>query len=126
MSSFHTLAVHAGERMPRPDFTPVATPIYHSAAYIYEELDALDGVFAGTREGPVYARYGNPTLTALEAAVAALESGEAALSYASGMAAIHGAAAGRRRGGPGPRSSRRRTSTAPPTRCPTACWRARA
>jgi hypothetical protein len=26
MSSFHTLAVHAGERMPRPDYTPVATP----------------------------------------------------------------------------------------------------
>jgi len=94
MPSFHTLAVHAGERMPRPDFTPVATPIYHSAAYIYEELDALDGVFAGTREGPVYARYGNPTLTALEAAVAALEGGEAALSYASGMAAIHGALLG--------------------------------
>jgi hypothetical protein len=85
--SIHTLAVHAGERMPRPDFTPVATPIYHSAAYIYEELDALDGVFAGTREGPVYARYGNPTLTALEG-------GEAALSYASGMAAIHGALLG--------------------------------
>ena len=94
MSSFHTLAVHAGERMPRPDpstplragFTPVATPIYHNAAHIYEELVALDGVFAGTREGPVYARYGNPTLTALEAAVAALEGGVAALSYASGMA----------------------------------------
>ena len=94
MSSFHTLAVHTGERMPKPDFTPVATPIYHSAAYIYEELDALDGVFAGTREGPVYARYGNPTLTALEAAVAALEGGEAALSYTSGMAAIHGALLG--------------------------------
>ena len=87
MPSFHTLAVHAGERMFRSDpstplragFTPVATSIYHSAAYIYEELDALDGVFAGMREEPVYARYGNPTLTALEAAVAALEGGEAAL-----------------------------------------------
>ena len=109
----------------RAGFTPVATPIYHSAAYIYEELDALDGVFAGTREGPVYARYGNPTLTALEAAVAALEGGEASLSYASGMAAIHGALLGAARG-PGPRSSRRRTSTARRMRCSTACWRARA
>ncbi len=100
MPSFHTLAVHAGERMPRPDFTPVATPIYHSAAYVYEDLDDLDAIFAGTRQGPVYARYGNPTLTALETAVAALEGGEAALSYASGMAAIHGAllAAGARAG----------------------------
>lgn len=100
MASFHTLAVHAGERMPRPDYTPVATPIYHSAAYVYEDLDDLDAIFAGTRQGPVYARYGNPTLTALETAVAALEGGEAALSYASGMAAIHGAllAAGARAG----------------------------
>ena len=125
MPSIHTLAVHAGERMPRPDFTPVATPIYHSAAYIYEELDALDGVFAGTREGPVYARYGNPTLTALEAAVAALEGGEAALSYASGMAAIHGALLGAGRG-PRPRSSRRKMSTARLTRCSTVCCQARA
>jgi cystathionine gamma-synthase/methionine-gamma-lyase len=94
MPSFHTQAVHAGERMPRPDFTPVATPIYHSAAYVYEDLDDLDAIFAGTRQGPVYARYGNPTLTALEIAVAALEGGEAALAYASGMAAIHGALLG--------------------------------
>lgn len=100
MPSFDTLAVHAGERMPRPDFTPVATPIYHSAAYVYENLDDLDAIFAGTQQGPVYARYGNPTLTALETAVAALEGGEAALAYASGMAAIHGAllAAGARAG----------------------------
>jgi cystathionine gamma-synthase/methionine-gamma-lyase len=94
MPSFDTLAVHAGERMPRPDFTPVATPIYHSAAYVYENLDDLDAIFAGTRQGPVYARYGNPTLTALEIAVAALEGGAAALAYASGMAAIHGALLG--------------------------------
>jgi O-acetylhomoserine/O-acetylserine sulfhydrylase-like pyridoxal-dependent enzyme len=72
MPSFHTLAVHADERLLRPNpstplrasFTPVATPIYHSAAYVYEDLDDLDAIFAGTRQGPVYARYGNPTLTA--------------------------------------------------------------
>ncbi len=108
MPSFDTLAVHAGERTSRQDpsaslrasFTPVATPIYHSASYVYDTMDDLDAIFAGTRSGPVYARYGNPTLTALEAAVAALEGGEAALSYASGMAAIHGAllAAGARAG----------------------------
>ncbi len=100
MASFHTIAVHAGERLPRPDFTPVATPIYHSVAYLYDELADLDAIFAGTRPGPVYTRYGNPTLTALETAVAALEGGEAALCYASGMAAIHGAllAAGARAG----------------------------
>ncbi len=89
--SIFTLAVHAGERAPRPDFNPVATPIYQSVGYTYDDMDALDAALGGTRTGPVYARYGNPTLTALEIAVAALEGGEAALSYASGMAAIHGA-----------------------------------
>jgi cystathionine gamma-synthase/methionine-gamma-lyase len=52
-------------------------------------MDELDEVFAGTREGYVYARYGSPTVTALEEAVAALEGGEAAMAFASGMAAIH-------------------------------------
>ena len=100
--SIFTIAVHAGERRPQPDpstalragFTPVATPIYPSVGYVYEDVEDLDAVFAGTRAGPVYARYGNPTNAALETAVAALEGGEAALSYGSGMAALHGALLG--------------------------------
>ena len=98
--SLFTLAVHAGERTTRPDFIPVVTPVYHSSSFIYDEMSTLDGVFAGTHAGPVYARYGNPTNGALERAVAALEYGEAALTYGSGMAALHGAllAAGARNG----------------------------
>jgi cystathionine gamma-synthase/methionine-gamma-lyase len=87
--SIFTLAVHAGERGPRPDFTPVVTPIYNSIAYTYESMEDLDAVFARERPGYVYARYGNPTVTALEKAVAALEAGEEAMVLASGMAAIH-------------------------------------
>ena len=84
----------------RPIFTPVATPIYHASSYIYDEMETLDATFAGTYDGPMYTRYGNPTVSALETAVAALEGGEAALAYGSGMAAIHGAllAAGARAG----------------------------
>lgn len=89
--SIFTLAVHAGERGPRPDFTPVVTPIYNSIAYIYESMEDLDAVFARERPGYVYTRYGNPTVTALEKAVAALEGGEEAIAFASGMAAIHAA-----------------------------------
>jgi cystathionine beta-lyase/cystathionine gamma-synthase len=89
--SIFTLAVHAGERGPRPDFTPVVTPIYNSIAYTYESMQDLDAVFARERPGYVYARYGNPTVTALEKAVAALEGGEEAMVLASGMAAIHAA-----------------------------------
>jgi cystathionine beta-lyase/cystathionine gamma-synthase len=89
--SIFTLAVHAGERGPRPDFTPVVTPIYNSIAYTYESMEDLDAVFARERPGYVYARYGNPTVTALEKAIAALEGGEEAMVLASGMAAIHAA-----------------------------------
>jgi cystathionine gamma-synthase/methionine-gamma-lyase len=52
-------------------------------------MDTLDAVFAGTRDGYVYARYGNPTVTALETAVAALEGAGEAFAFGSGMAAIH-------------------------------------
>ena len=100
MPSIHTVAVHAGERAATPGFTPVVTPIYHASSYVYDEMETLDATFAGTFDGPMYTRYGNPTVSALETAVAALEGGEAALAYGSGMAAIHGAllAAGARAG----------------------------
>jgi len=91
MSSIFTTAVHAGTRAPRLGFTPISTPIYPASSYVYDDMETLDAVLAGTRPGPVYARYGNPTNVALETAVAALEGAEAALSYGSGMAAIYGA-----------------------------------
>ncbi|MCP4538300.1 MAG: PLP-dependent transferase [Chloroflexi bacterium] len=95
-----TRAVHAGTRSPRPDYSPTVTAIYPAVGYYYERMQDLDDVFAGTRQGYVYARYGNPTVTALEEAVAALEEGETCLAFASGMAAIHIAllAAGARAG----------------------------
>lgn len=89
--SIFTQAVHAGERAPRPDFTPIVTPIYNSATYTYESMEDLDAVLGSERPGYVYARYGNPTVIALEKAVAILEGGEEAMAFASGMAAIHAA-----------------------------------
>ena len=86
---FATRAVHAGERMPRPDFTPVATPIYPSVGYLYDDMADLDAIFDGTRAGYVYTRYGNPTVGAFEEAMAVLEEGQSALAFGSGMAAIH-------------------------------------
>ena len=87
--AFATRAVHTGERAPRPDFTPVATPIHPAVGYLYESMEDLDGIFATTREGYVYPRYGNPTVVAFETAVAGLEGGEAAFAFSSGMAALH-------------------------------------
>jgi cystathionine beta-lyase/cystathionine gamma-synthase len=87
--SFNTRAVHAGERVPPGDFVPVATPIHPTVGYLYGSMDDLDAVFATTREGYVYPRYGSPTVAAFETAVANLEGGQAAFAFASGMAAIH-------------------------------------
>jgi len=92
--SVFTQAVHAGERGPRPDFDPVSTPIHPSVGYLYDEMDDLDGVFAGERSGYVYPRYGSPTVTAFEQAVAVLEGAEDAVAFASGIAAIHAALLG--------------------------------
>ena len=98
--SFQTRAVHAGERIPPADYTPVSSPIWPASAYIYESMDDMDAVFAGTKSGYVYSRYASPTVTAFEVAVASLEGAEAAQAYGSGMAAIHAAllAAGARAG----------------------------
>jgi cystathionine gamma-synthase/methionine-gamma-lyase len=87
--SFATRAVHAGERAAVPDFTPVVTPIHPTVGYLYESMEDLDGVFATTRPGFVYPRYGSPTVAAFEAAVADLECGQAAFAFSSGMAALH-------------------------------------
>jgi cystathionine beta-lyase/cystathionine gamma-synthase len=87
--SIFTRAVHAGERPAKPDFQPVTTPVYNTVGFLYEDMRDLDAIFGNEREGYVYARYGNPTNSALEEALASLEEGEAALTFASGMAAVH-------------------------------------
>ncbi len=89
--AFATRAVHAGERIPSGNQIPVTTPIAPSVSYVYESMDEMDAVFANTHPGYIYARYSTPTVAAFELAVANLEEGEAAMAYASGMAAIHAA-----------------------------------
>src|SRR5690242_17553375 len=86
-----TQLVHAGERQPPPIGQPVATPIYASATFTYGSMDEIDQVFAGTKDGFIYTRYGNPTVGALEAAMREIEGGAVACAYATGMAAVHAA-----------------------------------
>jgi cystathionine gamma-synthase/methionine-gamma-lyase len=92
--SIFTQAVHAGERGPRPEFTPVSTPIQHSVGYLYDDLVDLDAIFGGEQAGYVYPRYGSPTVSAFERAIAELEGAEDAVAFASGMGAIHAALLG--------------------------------
>ncbi len=74
-----TKAIHAGYR-PDPSTGAVNTPIYASSTF------AQDGV-GGLRGGFEYARTGNPTRAALEAALAAVEDGRFGRAFGSGMAA---------------------------------------
>jgi cystathionine beta-lyase/cystathionine gamma-synthase len=76
---FETRAIHAGQP-PDPRTGAVMPPIYATSTY------AQDG--PGEDRGYEYSRTGNPTRTALEANLAALEGGAHARAYASGMAAI--------------------------------------
>src|SRR5229473_2844053 len=76
---FETLAIHAGQE-PDPATGAVVPPIYQVSTY------AQDGV-GHPRAGYEYSRTANPTRTALEQCLAALEGGARALAFASGMAA---------------------------------------
>jgi cystathionine gamma-synthase len=78
-SGFETLAIHAGQE-PDPMTGAVVPPIYAVSTY------KQDGV-GGLRGGYEYSRTANPTRTALEECLAALEGGNRALAFASGMAA---------------------------------------
>ena len=67
---------------------PTVTPIYPSVSYLADDPETQDALFGGEQEGYVYTRHGNPTVRALEVALATLEETENALAYGSGMAAL--------------------------------------
>lgn len=83
-----TRAVHAGERVPPGQAIPTATPLYQTSSFSYPTTADLDHVFEDNGAGYVYTRYGNPTIRALETAVATLERTEDAVAFPSGMAAV--------------------------------------
>lgn len=78
-NGFETLAIHAGQE-PDPLTGAVVPPIYATSTY------KQDGV-GGLRSGYEYSRSANPTRTALESALAAVEGGARGLAFASGLAA---------------------------------------
>jgi len=82
--------IHAGSTVTLGDAQPTAPPIHVATAFTYPTTDELDAVFADNSSGYVYSRFGNPTVKALEDAVAAIEGTDDAVAYGSGMAAIHG------------------------------------
>ena len=76
---FGTKALHAGIE-PDPTTGAIMTPIFQTSTYVQE--------YPGVHKGYAYARGKNPTRTALENNIAALENGQHALCFSSGMGAV--------------------------------------
>jgi methionine-gamma-lyase len=83
-----TLAVHPPQ-VQITGSTPLGVPLHQGHVFAFGSADAMAEAFHSP-DTFVYSRLGNPTVRALEDAVARLEGGAAALSYASGMGAING------------------------------------
>ncbi len=83
---FATLAVHAGAA-PDPSTGARVTPIYQTTSFVFNDADHAAALFGLEAFGNIYTRITNPTEAVLEARIAALEGGTAALAVASGHAA---------------------------------------
>ena len=84
-----TLAIHAGEARQKPGHS-ITDPIFCASTYTFENTDAVIRFIEEKQPREEYGRYGNPGEKVVEAKLAALEGGEEALLYASGMAAMVG------------------------------------
>ena len=84
-----TLAVHAGEARIKPGFS-ITDPIYASSTYTFADTQAIIDFIEHKHPREEYGRYGNPGEKVVEQKLAALEGGEEAVLFASGMAAFVG------------------------------------
>ena len=87
-----TQVVHAGEKRVKPHHA-ITTPISQTSTYTFRNtqdlVDYMEAKLWGDEiEREEYGRYGNPTIATAEAKLAALDSGEAACLFSSGMAAV--------------------------------------
>jgi len=84
----NTQCVHAGIKEDTL-YGSVNQPIYQTATFKFQNADQGAKLFQGEEDGYIYTRLRNPTVEAMEDAVAILEGGAKAIGCASGMAAVH-------------------------------------
>ena len=82
-----TRTIHAGSHVDAATGA-VAPPIYQTSTFAFHDCSEGAARFAGTEDGFIYTRMGNPTIARLEEAVATLEGGAGAFATGSGMAAL--------------------------------------
>ena len=83
---FETQMIHAGG-MPDPTTGARSTPIYHTTAYVFDDVDHAASLFNLQTYGYIYSRLTNPTISVLEERIATLEGGRGTICCASGHAA---------------------------------------
>lgn len=83
---FETRCLHAGQ-IPDAATGSRATPLYQTAAYVFDDTDHAASLFNLQTFGNVYSRMSNPTTAVFEERMASLEGGRAALAVGSGLAA---------------------------------------
>ncbi|EJD6501457.1 methionine gamma-lyase [Providencia rettgeri] len=86
-SSFDTRAIHSHYDA-NQHLGSLAAPIYQTSTYVFKSVEEGGAYFSGEKEGYIYTRINNPTLTLLENRIASLEEAEAAVVFSSGMGAI--------------------------------------
>jgi O-succinylhomoserine sulfhydrylase len=84
--SIETLAVRAGQE--RSQFNEHSEALYLTSSFVFTSAAQAAARFSGEDEGNVYSRFTNPTVTAFQDRLAALEGAEACVATASGMSAI--------------------------------------
>ncbi|MBR6839314.1 MAG: methionine gamma-lyase [Oscillospiraceae bacterium] len=83
---FSTRQIHVGKF--KNSAGALCDPIYQTSTFAFDSVEQGGARFAGTEAGYVYSRPANPTTNSVEAKIASLENGEAAMATASGMGAI--------------------------------------
>ena len=83
---FDTLAVRAG--IHRSQFREHSEAMYLTSSFVFENAARAAARFTGGEEGNIYSRFTNPTVTAFQERLSALEGAEACVATASGMSAI--------------------------------------
>jgi len=86
LPEFDTLAVRAG--ITRSQFNEHSEALFLTSSFIFESAAQAAARFSGAEEGFVYSRFSNPTVTAFQERLAALEGAESCVATASGMSAI--------------------------------------
>jgi len=83
---FNSKLIHGGEM--KDQFGSAVVPIYQTSTFAFEDAEQGAKCFSGEAKGYIYTRIGNPTIKALEQAVAILENGYDGIAASSGMGAI--------------------------------------